>query len=303
MVGTDNEESAKNFCGSMCLPYVRSVESFPLGCRDLKEWADRNGVSDPDAEWTHKAICQYAKGVLAALVLCMLFALVGFLMCFCVAHRPRLVVVPGILCTILAGIAVMVYAIQVSSTYPWQAAQLWETEAISVGSEAASQKTANVRSGFALAIAGSVISFVVCLLTAMARAQNKNLLAGQEMHVISAIPYSGPSVEAQPFQLITATVTNAQSMPEASEVRAVPTSQLQMPVVDGAVASAPPAPSNYGGDDDDARSIAPSMAPSYAPSLAINVDPETGRPGPQVNGFVVPPSRNGGNEGAEGLRG
>lgn len=230
---TDMQEYADFFCNDdsngVC-PWLVALVAFndDPSCAQLSAAASYSGVTDPIAAWEENAICTGAKGVLSVLVLAVVSATLGLVLCwFCsTGKRPRFIIIPGLLCAILSACAVIAYGVAISGKYPYEAA-LRENMRISdknINPEvvAASSSVQTVQVGFGLAIGAAVIALFTCWLAFTA---GYIVMSDVELQVVSALPIqifqqnepSAPTYEQQPI-VVTATAVEYPVLASASVV-------------------------------------------------------------------------------------
>uniref|UniRef100_A0A7S0VXW3 Uncharacterized protein n=1 Tax=Hemiselmis tepida TaxID=464990 RepID=A0A7S0VXW3_9CRYP len=179
----DLQELADRQCSGRCAYYTRGWQDAYPRCADLQAFAD---TGDDFYIWLERAVCSGGKGVVAMLSLSMVAATAGMVMCYFCAHKPQLIMIPGILILVLTAIAVIAYGAAVSSAYPFTYVQREDDQIENIPVvDGAQSDTANVQVGFGLAIAAAILSFVS---TTLAWAGRYLPSDGFELQVVSAMP-------------------------------------------------------------------------------------------------------------------
>lgn len=197
---------AASWCDQLCRGHINFLEANEgTTCGDLERYANEASVSNKDAAWNEKAICSTAKGIFAGLILALVMCVVGAALCFCCTHRLSAALIPGALTMLLCAIVVIVYGVQISSTYPWQAHHDFMQLADQAQADTAKSEVARIQGGFALAISASALAMGACLviISSMLSKPAAYMLPGQD-GVAAAVPLqmpAGPIMLSQPGQL------------------------------------------------------------------------------------------------------
>mmetsp|Transcript_31381 Transcript_31381/g.70609 ORF Transcript_31381/g.70609 Transcript_31381/m.70609 type:complete len:358 (-) Transcript_31381:518-1591(-) len=143
-----------------CDPSEQDQNQQAYTCSELNAVTSQT-FFDQQAKWRVKAICTGGKGVLSLLVISSFSALVALALCYFCSTKMKLMMIPGLFSSLLNIIAVISYGAAISSSYPWQELN-FQTQIIAgfVGASSGQSALARVGSGFGVAIASAVISFV-----------------------------------------------------------------------------------------------------------------------------------------------
>mmetsp|Transcript_33818 Transcript_33818/g.106078 ORF Transcript_33818/g.106078 Transcript_33818/m.106078 type:complete len:291 (-) Transcript_33818:610-1482(-) len=155
------EDVSSQVCKQIwCDPFKASQEQQTYSCSALEAMTSK-AFYDMQANWRVKSVCVGGKGVLSLLVISSFSALVALALCHFCSTKMKLMLIPGLFSSLLNIIAVIAYGAAISSTYPWQELNFQgQVNAYFFGATSSKSAVARVGSGFGVAIASAVISFV-----------------------------------------------------------------------------------------------------------------------------------------------